>query len=132
MSQSRSARPLGSSTRFWSAAFPATAPPQRITLPSWEHFQCHAGACRRFGAASLDLAMVARGWLDGYWESRLQPWDVSAGALLVEEAGGTVTSITGSEFASASGNAVASNGAIHKEILAGLATVGEILAAPGQ
>jgi myo-inositol-1(or 4)-monophosphatase len=74
--------------------------------------------------------MVACGWLDGYWESRLHPWDLCAGALLVEEAGGTVTSITGGEFASALGNAVASNGAIHKEILAGLAAVGEILATP--
>jgi fructose-1,6-bisphosphatase/inositol monophosphatase family enzyme len=54
---------------------------------------------------------------------------VATGALLVEEAGGTVTNITGGEFSSRSGNAIASNGAIHKEILAGLAAVGGILAA---
>jgi len=89
----------------------------------WEHFQRRAGACRRLGSASLDLCMVARGWLDGYWESKLHPWDLSAGALLVREAGGTVTSIDGGPFVSDSGNAVASNGAIHKEILNELAAV---------
>ena len=83
----------------------------------WEHFQRVAGACRRLGCASIDLALVARGWLDGYWEARLQPWDMSAGALLVKEAGGRVTSIDGGPFVSADGNAVASNGAIHKDIL---------------
>ena len=79
----------------------------------WEHFQRRAGACRRFGAASLDLCMVACGWLDGYWESRLSPWDLSAGALVVREAGGMVSSITGEPFSSDTGNAIASNGRIH-------------------
>jgi len=83
----------------------------------WEHFQRVAGACRRLGCASIDLALVARGWLDGYWETRLQPWDMSAGALLVREAGGRVTSINGGRFVSKDGNAVASNGAIHNQIL---------------
>lgn len=86
-------------------------------FPEWEHFQRFAGACRRLGCASLDLALVARGWLDGYWESGLQPWDLSAGALLVREAGGRVTSIDNGPFVSARGNAVASNGAIHDQIL---------------
>ncbi len=89
----------------------------------WEHFQRVAGACRRFGAASLDLCMVARGWLDGYWESRLNPWDLSAGALIVEEAGGKVTGLLGGEFRSACGEAVASNNRIHERILEELATV---------
>lgn len=106
-------------------------PYDRATNPDnnfarWEHFQRTAGACRRMGAASLDLAMVARGWFDGYWETRLNPWDLSAGALLIREAGGTVTSIDGGRFVSTSGNAVASNGAIHKEILDELAVVGGI------
>ncbi len=83
----------------------------------WEHFQRTAGACRRFGVAALDLSMVAAGWLDGYWETRLNPWDISAGALLIREAGGRVTSIDGGRFVSDSGNAVASNGAIHDEIV---------------
>jgi myo-inositol-1(or 4)-monophosphatase len=97
-------------------------PYDRATNPAnnfaeWEHFQRVAGACRRLGCASLDLALVARGWLDGYWETRLQPWDMSAGALLVREAGGRVTSIDGGPFISQHGNAVASNGAIHTELL---------------
>lgn len=103
-------------------------PYDRATNPAnnfreWEHFQRTAGACRRLGAASLDLCMVARGWLDGYWETRLKPWDLSAGAIIVREAGGTVTGIDGGPFVSASGHAVASNGAIHNEILDQLAAV---------
>jgi myo-inositol-1(or 4)-monophosphatase len=53
---------------------------------------------RRFGSAALDLAWVAAGRYDGYWELGLKPWDVAAGALIVREAGGTVTSPDGSEF----------------------------------
>lgn len=93
-------------------------------FPQWEHFQRNAGACRRFGAASLDLCMVARGMLDGYWETRLSPWDLSAGALMVREAGGCVTGITGERFSAKLGHAIASNGAIHKEILDELRVVG--------
>jgi myo-inositol-1(or 4)-monophosphatase len=97
-------------------------PYDRATSPhnnfvQWEHFQRSAGACRRLGAASLDLCMVARGWYDGYWERRLSPWDVSAGALMVVEAGGVITDTRGSTFASSKGEAVASNGAIHQSIL---------------
>lgn len=83
----------------------------------WEHFQRIAGACRRLGAASLDLCMVARGWLDGYWERRLQPWDVAAGALIVEEAGGRVTDTRGGRFDAMVGEVLATNGAIHEEML---------------
>lgn len=89
----------------------------------WEHFQRRAGACRRLGCASLDLCMVARGWLDGYWEKKLQPWDLSAGALIVAEAGGRVTALDGGPFRSASGEACASNGLIHDAMLAELRAV---------
>jgi myo-inositol-1(or 4)-monophosphatase len=54
---------------------------------------------RRFGSAALDLAWVAAGRYDGYWELGLKPWDVAAGALIVREAGGTVTDPAGAEFA---------------------------------
>jgi len=54
-------------------------------------------AIRRFGAASLDLAWVAAGRFDGYWEHGLQPWDVAAGILMVREAGGFVTDISGGD-----------------------------------
>jgi len=112
--------------------FPYDRATTRWNFAEWEHFQVTAGACRRLGAASIDLAMVARGWLDGYWETRLHPWDLSAGALLVEEAGGVVTDITGGPFRSASGSAIATNGAIHGDVLAGLAAVAAARAASGE
>lgn len=101
-------------------------PYDRATSPinnfvQWEHFQRTAGAVRRLGAASLDLCFVARGWLDGYWERKLKPWDVAAGALLVEEAGGRVTDTRGGRFDARSGEVVASNGAIHEGMLIELA-----------
>ena len=97
----------------------ATSPQNNFV--QWEHFQRVAGACRRLGAASLDLCFVARGWFDGYWERKLSPWDVAAGALLVEEAGGRVTDTQGREFDARTGEVVASNGAIHEGMLTELA-----------
>lgn len=68
---------------------------------------------RRAGAASLDLAYVAAGALDGFWEVDLSPWDVSAGTLLVEEAGGRVTDHTGRPSPPAPTSPLASNGPLH-------------------
>jgi myo-inositol-1(or 4)-monophosphatase len=76
-----------------------------------------AGACRRLGAASLDCCFVASGWLDGYWELKLKPWDISAGALICEEAGGKVTALDGGPFSSDAGELVATNGRIHEELV---------------
>jgi myo-inositol-1(or 4)-monophosphatase len=115
--------PLGRA--ILATGFPYDLADSRGNFAAWEAFQCRAGACRRLGAASVDLALVARGWLDGYWESRLSPWDLAAGALLVEEAGGRVSDLTGGPFISDSGAAVATNGVIHEEVLAVLADVGE-------
>jgi myo-inositol-1(or 4)-monophosphatase len=89
----------------------------------WDHMQRTAGACRRLGCASIDLCLVARGWLDGYWERHLKPWDVAAGALIVHEAGGTVTDTRGGPFDPHSGEAAATNGAIHEELVAELGKV---------
>jgi myo-inositol-1(or 4)-monophosphatase len=72
-----------------------------------------ARAVRRLGSAAIDLAYVAAGRLDGFWEVQLNPWDISAGALMVEEAGGSVTSLAGGPFDSRQGEVVASNGRIH-------------------
>ena len=68
---------------------------------------------RRFGAAALDLAWVAEGRFDGFWERDLGPWDIAAGILLVSEAGGTVTDADGGEVMLANGTICAANPAIH-------------------
>ena len=72
---------------------------------------------RRAGSAALDLANVAAGRYDGYWEFNLNPWDTSAGVLLVQEAGGTVTRFDGTPFRIDSRETLASNGIIHKELI---------------
>ena len=72
---------------------------------------------RRAGAAALDLCHVACGWLDGFWEHGLQPWDSAAGILIVDEAGGKITQNDGSQFSIFHDNIVASNGVLHEEIL---------------
>lgn len=72
---------------------------------------------RRAGSAALDLAYTACGRLDGYWEFKLNPWDTAAGALLVTEAGGTITYFDGSPFRLASAELLATNGKIHAPLL---------------
>ena len=74
-------------------------------------------AVRRLGSAAIDLCYVAAGRFDGFWEMHLGPWDIAAGALIVEEAGGTVTSVDGSAFVSRRGNILASNGPLHLAML---------------
>lgn len=75
------------------------------------------GDFRRAGAAALDLAYVAAGRLDGFFELRLKPWDMAAGALMVKEAGGLVGALDGSETFLESGNIVAANPKIFKALL---------------
>jgi myo-inositol-1(or 4)-monophosphatase len=72
---------------------------------------------RRFGAAALDLAWVAAGRIDGYWERDISPWDMAAGLILVREAGGFVSDCDGGDEMMTQGNVVAGNEAIQKEIL---------------
>jgi myo-inositol-1(or 4)-monophosphatase len=72
---------------------------------------------RRFGAASLDLAFVAAGRFDGFWERGLSPWDMAAGMLLVREAGGVVTDLDGGPEMLASGNIVCGNEVLHPQLL---------------
>ena len=72
---------------------------------------------RRPGAAALDLAYVAAGRIDGFWEMKLNPWDVAAGVLLVEEAGGRVTDLKGHPFSLEKPFILASNGSIHEPLL---------------
>ncbi|HEX5509235.1 MAG TPA: inositol monophosphatase family protein [Pseudolabrys sp.] len=72
---------------------------------------------RRFGAAALDLAWVAAGRLDGYWERDLKPWDMAAGIILVREAGGFVSDLDGGEAMFAKGHIAAGNESIQREVL---------------
>jgi myo-inositol-1(or 4)-monophosphatase len=73
-------------------------------------------AVRRAGSAALDLAYLAAGRFDGFWELKLAPWDMAAGWLLVEEAGGVVTDLHGDPFDLHSPHILASNGRIHAEM----------------
>ena len=81
------------------------------------HFQQAAQACRRPGSASLDLAYVGAGRLDGYWEMKLKPWDVAAGQLIVSEASGRVSDFDGDPFDIYGVECLASNGRIHQEMI---------------
>ncbi len=72
---------------------------------------------RRFGAAALDLAWVAAGRLDGYWERDIKPWDMAAGFILVREAGGYISDCDGGDDMFAKGHVVAGNEPIQKELL---------------
>jgi myo-inositol-1(or 4)-monophosphatase len=103
----------------------ATGFPYEMTgdnnLARWNHMMTTAGACRRLGSAAIDLCLVAKGAIDGHWETRLQAWDLAAGVLIIREAGGTVTNMTGGGFDLYDGAVLASNGAIHGELIAALA-----------
>jgi len=72
---------------------------------------------RRMGAASLDLAYVAAGRFDGFWEHGLQPWDMAAGILLVKEAGGVITDMNGGEQMLARGHVLCANEHLHPQLL---------------
>jgi myo-inositol-1(or 4)-monophosphatase len=80
-------------------------------------FVGRARAVRRLGSAALDLCYVAAGRLDGFWESDLKPWDIAGGALIVEEAGGRVTDMTGNRFSSRAGSVLATNTPLHDPML---------------
>jgi myo-inositol-1(or 4)-monophosphatase len=87
-------------------------------LNHYVHFSLKSRGVRRFGSAAIDLAYVAAGRLDGYWEVSIYPWDIAAGVLFVEEAGGKVTDIHGGiEHLSPTPTLLATNGLIHEEML---------------
>jgi len=86
-----------------------------------------ARAIRRAGSAALDLAYVAAGRFDGFWEIKLNPWDTAAGWLMVEEAGGLVTDLKGEGYYLDSPVILASNGKIHREMMDVLSRASPIL-----
>ena len=81
------------------------------------NFIMHAQAVRRDGSAALDLAYVACGRFDGFWEEGLRPWDVAAGVILIEEAGGRVSYYDGSPFNIYTPPILASNGLVHEAMM---------------
>ncbi len=83
----------------------------------YQEFTLRSHGVRRAGSAALDLAYVAAGRLDAFWEFNLNPWDTAAGILLVEEAGGRATGFSGQSFRLDSREILASNGLIHAELL---------------
>ncbi len=80
-------------------------------------FVGQARAVRRLGSAALDLCYIASGRMDGFWEQDLKPWDIAAGTILVEEAGGRVTDFAGGTFSSRRPQLLATNGKIHDDML---------------
>jgi myo-inositol-1(or 4)-monophosphatase len=83
----------------------------------YQEFTLRSHGVRRAGSAALDLAYVACGRFEGYWEFKLNPWDTAAGFLLVEEAGGRVTDFSDRPFRLDSREVLASNGLIHQELV---------------
>ncbi len=97
--------------------------------PDFVLFERMKGACqavRRCGAAALDLALVADGTYDGYWERRLHPWDIAAGAAIVLAAGGCLSRYDGSPFDVRKADVIASNGPVHSALAAQVKTLGEV------
>jgi myo-inositol-1(or 4)-monophosphatase len=80
-------------------------------------FLFHSRGVRRDGSAAIDLAYVACGRFDGFWEEGLNPWDIAAGKLLIEEAGGVLSYYDGSQLSIYKPPICASNGAIHSQML---------------
>ncbi len=94
-------------------------------LRFFREFMMKSIAIRRPGSAALDLCYVAAGRFDGYWELKIHPWDVAAGSLLVQEAGGKVTDFQGEAFRIEEEEIVATNGWIHDEMLRVIQKVSE-------
>jgi len=86
-------------------------------LPLFAAFLTRTRGVRRFGAAALDLAWVACGRLDGFWEARLKPWDLAPGLLLVREAGGACTDLEGGDRVLETGGVLAAPAALHPRLL---------------
>ena len=86
-------------------------------LRYFQQFMLKGFAVRRLGSAVLDLCYLAAGHFDGFWEFKLHPWDVAAGSLIITEAGGQVSGITGQPFSIYSKDILASNGLIHQQMV---------------
>ena len=97
--------------------FPSHKRHQNPNIHFYQQLTLRSHGVRRAGSAALDLANVAAGRYDGFWEFNLNPWDTAAGVLIVQEAGGTVTRFDGTPFRLDSREVLATNGLIHEEVL---------------
>jgi len=97
--------------------FPPFGTNHGLNLEFYSRFTRLSHGVRRAGSAALDLAWVAAGRFDGFWEMKLNPWDKAAGALLVAEAGGRVSDMHGGPFSLHGDEVLASNGLIHAQML---------------
>ena len=98
--------------------FPSKKRHENPNIHFYHEITLHSHGVRRAGSAALDLAYTACGRFDGYWEFNLNPWDTSAGILLVQEAGGKVTQYNGAPFEIRTPREIlASNGLIHQELI---------------
>ena len=104
------------STSLLATGFPSTKRARNPNIHYYWNFTLRSHGVRRDGSAALDLASVACGRFDGFWEFGLHAWDTAAGALLVREAGGVVTSFAGQPYRPGDYEMLASNGRIHAEL----------------
>jgi myo-inositol-1(or 4)-monophosphatase len=98
--------------------FPSGKRHESPNIHFYQEFTLRSHGVRRAGSAALDLAYIATGRLDAFWEFNLNPWDTSAGLLLIEEAGGRTTDFSGHPYRLESREILASNGLVHEELLA--------------
>jgi myo-inositol-1(or 4)-monophosphatase len=107
-----------------STGFPSRKRHHNVNIHFYYQLAMASHGVRRTGSAALDLAFVAAGRLDFFWEFGLKPWDVAAGALLVAEAGGRVSDMKGAPHSvTESDHVLADNGALHEEVLQAFAEV---------
>ena len=96
--------------------FPYESDQMDIIMDRFARVVGKAQGVRRLGSAALDLCYVASGALDGFWETGLKPWDMAAGVVIVQEAGGRITALNGSDFNLFDGQVLATNQRIHDEL----------------
>jgi myo-inositol-1(or 4)-monophosphatase len=119
------------STSLVATGFPTNQREQSLNIRYYWEFTLRTHGVRRDGSAALDLASVACGRFDGFWEFGLKSWDTAAGALLVREAGGTVARFaSGAPYRPGEPDVVASNGRIHPEMQKLLAEIGSSTSDP--
>src|SRR5438876_9070660 len=105
------------STSLLCTGFPVHKRLANPNIHYYYDFTLRSHGVRRDGSAALDLASVAAGRFDGFWEFGLKPWDTAAGVLLVEEAGGRVSSLDGQPYDLGGPSLLATNGLVHEEML---------------